>query len=121
QQLVADERGKPLINHAIQSPFPPGSTFKLVTSVGVLQEGVVTPTQRIDDPGIITISNQYFPNDPGRDREFFCWTPDGHGRIDFLKALAQSCNVYYYKVGGGFPGEVGQGLGIERLHLYPRA
>ncbi|MBM2844030.1 MAG: mrdA [Anaerolineales bacterium] len=121
EQLVADERGKPLINHAIQSPFPPGSTFKLVTSVGVLQEGVVTPTQLINDPGVITISNQYFPNDPGRAREFFCWKPDGHGRIDFLHALAQSCNVYYYKVGGGFPGEVEQGLGIERLNIYAPA
>ena len=121
EQLVADERGKPLINHAIQSVFPPGSTFKLVTSVGVLQVGVVTPTQLINDPGVITISNQYFPNDPGRAREFFCWKPDGHGRIDFLHALAQSCNVYFYKVGGGFPGEVEQGLGIERLNIYAPA
>jgi penicillin-binding protein 2 len=121
QQLVSDERGKPLINHAIQSPFPPGSTFKLVTSVGALQEGVVTAGQLIDDPGLITISNQYFPNDPGRAKEFFCWKRDGHGRIDFLHALAQSCNVYFYKVGGGFPGEVDQGLGIDRLNIYAPA
>jgi len=121
EQLVADERGKPLINHAIQSVFPPGSTFKLVTAIGVIEEGVVTPTQLIDDPGRITISNQYFPNDPGRARDFVCWKPDGHGRIDFIHAIAQSCNVYFYKVGGGFPGEVEQGLGIERLNIYAPA
>jgi len=121
EQLVADERGKPLINHAIQSVFPPGSTFKLVTAIGVIEEGVVTPTQLIDDPGRITISNQYFPNDPGRARDFVCWKPDGHGRIDFVHAIAQSCNVYFYKVGGGFPGEVEQGLGIERLNIYAPA
>jgi penicillin-binding protein 2 len=121
EQLVADERGKPLINHAIQSPFPPGSTFKLVTAIGILQEGVVTPSQLIDDPGVITITNQYFPNDPGRAKEFFCWKRDGHGRIDFLHAIAQSCNVYFYKVGGGFPGEVDQGLGVDRLNIYAPA
>jgi penicillin-binding protein 2 len=61
QQLVGDERGKPLINHAIQSPFPPGSTFKLVTAIGATQERVITPDQRIFDPGKIQITNQYFP------------------------------------------------------------
>jgi penicillin-binding protein 2 len=115
------ERGKPLINHAIQSPFPPGSTFKLVTAVGAAQERVITPQQTIDDPGVITINNQYFPNDPGRAKEFFCWKPEGHGPIDLIHGIAQSCNVYFYKIGGGFPGEVEPGLGIDRVDLYAPA
>ena len=100
------------------SPFPPGSTFKLVTAVGALNEGVVTPDQIIDDPGKITITNQYFPNDPGRAKDFVCWKPDGHGRVDMLQGIAFSCNVYFYKIGGGFPGEVEQGLGIEGINRY---
>jgi penicillin-binding protein 2 len=115
------ERGKPLINHAIQSPFPPGSTFKLVTAVGAAQARVITPQQTIDDPGVITINNQYFPNDPGRAKEFFCWKPEGHGPIDLIHAIAQSCNVYFYKIGGGFPGEVEPGLGIDRVDTYAPA
>ena len=115
------ERGKPLINHAIQSPFPPGSTFKLVTAVGAAQERVITPERQIDDPGVIEIVNQYFPNDPGRIKEFFCWKREGHGRVDLIRGIAVSCNVYFYKIGGGFPGEVEQGLGIDRVDLYAPA
>ncbi len=121
EQLVADERGKPLINHAIQSAFPPGSTFKLVTAVGATQERVITAEQTIFDPGVITISNQYFPNDPGRAKEFICWKPEGHGWIDLIHGIAQSCNVYFYKIGGGFPGEVEQPLGIGGVNRYAPA
>ena len=118
QQLVSDERGKPLINHAVSSPFPPGSTFKLVTAVGALNEGVIAPDRTINDPGRITISNQYFPNDPGKAKDFVCWKSDGHGRVDMLTAIEVSCNVYFYKVGGGFPGELEPGLGIDRIDRY---
>ena len=121
-QLENDKRGRPLINHAIMSSFPPGSTFKLVTAVGALQEGVITPSQLIDDPGKITIVNRYFPNDPGRARDFVCWKPDGHGLLDLVRGIAFSCNVYFYKVGGGFENEVpGDGLNINRLGEYARA
>jgi penicillin-binding protein 2 len=122
-QLVTNDRGKPLVNHAISSEFPPGSTFKIVTSVGALQEKVIDPNARVDDPGKITIANRYFPNDPGKAKDFVCWKKDGHGKIAFLDALAFSCNVYFYKVGGGFPGEPIEegGLGIARLGTYARA
>ena len=123
QALIEDERGKPLVNHAISSTFPPGSTFKLVTSVGALNEGVITPQQTIVDPGKITILNAYFPNDPGQSKDFVCWNREGHGRLDFVHALAFSCNVYFYKVGGGFPGELIRdgGLGIDDLSRYAYA
>ncbi len=123
QALIEDERGKPLVNHAISSTFPPGSTFKLVTSVGALNEGVITPQQTIVDPGKITIQNAYFPNDPGQSKDFVCWNREGHGRVDFVHALAFSCNVYFYKVGGGFPGELIRdgGLGIDDLSRYAYA
>jgi len=121
RQLEADP-AHPLINHAIQSPFPPGSTFKLVTAIGALNEGVVTPTEQIFDPGTITIANRYFPNDPGRAKEFFCWLREGHGQVDMLRGISVSCNVYFYMVGGGYPGEVeGDGLGIDRIGIYARA
>lgn len=117
----AAERSKPLINHAISSPFPPGSTFKLVTAVGAANEGVITPERTLVDPGLITITNQYFPNDPGKAKDFVCWNREGHGRIDFTHAIAESCNVYFYKIGGGFPGEVEPGLGIGGVNRYAPA
>jgi penicillin-binding protein 2 len=83
---------------------------------------VVTPNQELFDPGKITIFNTYYPNDPGQAKEFVCWKEEGHGEISYLEAIAESCNIYFYKVGGGYPGEVeGGGLGIERLGLYARA
>lgn len=122
QNLEDDERGNPLVNHAIQSEFPPGSTFKMATAIGALNEGVITPQQRLFDPGEITISNTYFPNDPGKAKDFVCWKEDGHGDVDFVHGIAFSCNVYFYKIGGGFENEVpGEGLGITRLGEYARA
>ncbi|MBN1267259.1 MAG: penicillin-binding protein 2 [Anaerolineales bacterium] len=121
QQLVADDRGKPLINHAIQLAFPPGSTYKLVTGVGSLNEGVITPNETLFDPGKITIANRYFPNDPGKAKDFVCWNEDGHGDVDYLHALAWSCNIYFYKICGGYENEVDPGLGIDLLGQYARA
>lgn len=120
-QLEADERGKPLINHAIAGEFPPGSTFKMVTAIGALNTGVITPEERIFDPGKITITNRYFPNDPGKAKDFVCWKEDGHGHVDFVHGIAQSCNVYFYKIGGGFPGEIDEGLGVTGINEYAPA
>jgi penicillin-binding protein 2 len=123
EELINDERGKPLVDHAVSSTFPPGSTFKLVTSVGALNERVIDPNQTILDPGKITIQNAYFPNDPGQSKDFVCWNREGHGRVDFLHGLAFSCNVYFYKIGGGFPGEPIRegGLGVNDLYRYAHA
>jgi penicillin-binding protein 2 len=94
----------------------------MVTAVGALNEEVITPTETLNDPGKITITNRYFPNDPGKAKDFVCWKDDGHGDIDYVHGIAQSCNVYFYKIGGGFEDEVeGEGLGIERLGIYARA
>jgi penicillin-binding protein 2 len=122
RQLEADERGKPLIDHAISDRHPPGSTFKLVTAIGALMEGVITPTRTLNDPGKITIENKYFPNDPGKAKEFVCWDREGHGDVDFVHGIAFSCNVYFYKIGGGYEDEIeGDGLGIDNIGRYAHA
>lgn len=113
QALLEDER-KPLFNTAISGAFPPGSTFKLVTASAALQEGVITPQTRINAPGVIYLPNKYFPDDPSLAQPFYDWLPSGHGVIDVVSALARSSDVFFYKVAGGFPGEL-EGLGVERL------
>ncbi|MDF1499796.1 MAG: penicillin-binding protein 2 [Anaerolineales bacterium] len=122
QELEQDDRGNPLTNHAIASEFPPGSTFKLVTATGALNSGVITPEQELFDPGRITIENKYFPTDPGKAKDFVCWKEDGHGDVDFVHGIAYSCNVYFYKIGGGYQDEVpGDGLGVDGINLYAPA
>ncbi len=120
EQLSRDPN-RPLFNHAISAEHPPGSVFKLATAIGALNERVITPEQKIIDPGKITITQKFSPNDPGTDRDYVCWKEDGHGEVDFLHGVAWSCDVYFYKISGGYKDEVKEGLGIWRLGEYARA
>jgi penicillin-binding protein 2 len=110
----------PLVNHAISGQYPPGSTFKLVPAAGALQEGVISPSRLLFDPGEITIPNRFAPNDPGRAQTFVCWNREGHEFMNMITGLSNSCDVYFYKISGGFnqDGEVIQGLGVDRMHEY---
>jgi penicillin-binding protein 2 len=119
-QLVNDPTN-PLLNHAVGDVLPAGSVFKLVTSVGALNEGVVTPDQIISTPPKLEVTEKYYANDPGRAREFVDWNKAGFGSLDFVHGLANSSNVYFYKLGGGFEDEVPTGLGICRLGTYAAA
>ncbi len=119
-QLLADVRD-PLLNHAVGAELPAGSVFKLSTAVGALNEGIVTPEQIIDTPGLITITEKYTPNDPGYEREFVDWNRAGFGQLNFLGGISNSSNVYFYKLGGGYKDEIPEGLGICRLGTYAKA
>jgi penicillin-binding protein 2 len=119
-QLVNDPTN-PLLNHAVGDVLPAGSVFKLVTGVGALNEGVVTPDQIISTPPKLEVTEKYYANDPGRAREFVDWNKAGFGHLDFVHGLANSSNVYFYKLGGGFEDEVPNGLGICRLGTYAAA
>lgn len=116
----------PLINHAVSSTYPPGSTWKVLTSVAVVQEGVIKPETFLNDPGSLIVVDQYAPNDVARQQRFVCWDRDGHKQVNLIKAIAVSCDVYFYQVGGG-NGEVSPqslrpgGLGINNLRRYASA
>ncbi len=123
-QLVNDPT-RPLLNHAVSAEYPPGSVYKLVTSLGILNEHSISPDQLVDDPGRITLTEKFSPNDPGRPRDYVCYTYKstgaGHGKVDFLTGIAQSCDVYSYKVAGGYRDEVQEGLNIQRMKQYALA
>ena len=120
EQLINDP-ANPLLNHAVGDTLPAGSVFKLTTAVGALNEGVVTPEQVLKTPPKITVTEKYFANDPGKQREFPDWNDAGFGQLDFLGGIANSSNVYFYKIGGGYGDEVPEGLGVCRLGTYARA
>jgi penicillin-binding protein 2 len=90
----------PLTDRAIQGLYPLGSVFKIVLAAAALEEGVITPQERIFCSGKHRLGV----------REFRCWKKSGHGSVDFHRALVESCDVYFY--------QVGQRLGIERIHAY---
>ena len=91
--------GKPLLNRAIQSRYPPGSTFKIITAIAALEEGLVSDQTKYKCTGSIKFV-----------REFRCWKKGGHGRLDLHNALVESCDVYFY--------EIGKKLNIDTLAQY---
>ncbi len=113
ERLMTDP-GLPLFNRAISSGFPVGSTFKIVPASAALQEGVVNRSTTIVDPGVI-----WLPGGAGTGYPFVCWLRSGHGAVNVVEALAQSCDVFFYEVSGGYKDF--QGLGVKRLAHYARA
>ena len=121
EQLTSDP-AKPLLNKAVSGEYPPGSVYKMPTAIGALNERVVAPNYTVDDPGRIFIEDKSLVNVPGRQREYVCHEEAGHGDVDWLRGVMLSCDVYFYKIGGGYQDQVPNGgLGIWRLGEYSRA
>ena len=79
---------KPLLNKAIAGRYPPGSTFKLAVALAALESGAITPEHEVFCSGKIELGNH----------TFHCWKRTGHGRLDLLQAIQQSCDVYFYDI-----------------------
>ena len=113
---LMSEPGKPLVNHATAEMYAPGSTFKPVTGLAALQEGVATTSTTIVSHGYITVPNQY---DPSVVYVFHDWA--ALGTLDFYGGISMSSDVYFYYLAGGKYDEGFQGLGEERLARYARS
>lgn len=102
---LRDDPLKPLLNRALQGLYPPGSTFKMITAIGALEEGIVEPDTQIDDKGVYT----FYPSPQPK-----CWIYNQHhtthGLQDVSHAIMNSCNYYFY--------DVGRRLGIDLLDQY---
>jgi penicillin-binding protein 2 len=99
KRLVNDPR-KPLLNRALQSQYPPGSTFKIITAIAALEEGIITEDTEFECKGSIYLGG----------RVFRCWKDEGHGKINLHRAIVESCDVYFY--------EIAKKLGIDTLAQY---
>ncbi|MGB6837396.1 MAG: penicillin-binding protein 2 [Dehalococcoidia bacterium] len=118
-QRLLDDPAKPLVNHAIAEMYPPGSTFKQVTGVAALQEGIATPSTTITSRGYITVPNQYNPEVVYVFRDWAAL-----GTLNFYGGVAMSSDVYFYYLAGGYYQqgvEIFRGLGASRLASYARA
>jgi penicillin-binding protein 2 len=114
--LEKDER-RPLINYAIGGLYPPGSTFKMITSAAALAEDVITAETTVTDAGPIYLPNRYFPDDLSQAQKFVSWNHkygSVHGALNVVQALARSNDIFFYYMGGGFPDQF-VGLGQKRL------
>ncbi len=123
---VVNDPLRPLVNNTIKSKYPPGSVWKVITAAGVLEENVVDPNTWLLDQGQILVENRYAPLDRAASQRFVCWLRTGHGRVDMIRGIAWSCDVYFYQIGGGNPDLSAQtirpgGLGIDDLFRYGTA
>jgi penicillin-binding protein 2 len=94
---------RPMSNRAIQGEYPPGSTYKIITALAGLQEGVIDEKTTFFCPGYYRFGN----------RVYRCWKKAGHGSVAIIKAVEESCDVFFY--------QVGQRLGVDRLAWYAKA
>jgi penicillin-binding protein 2 len=94
---------RPMENKVIQGEYAPGSTFKIITAIAGLEEGVIDERSPFFCPGYYRYGN----------RVYRCWKKGGHGSVAIVKALAESCDVFFY--------QVGERLGVDRLAWYAKA
>lgn len=104
-QKIYDNQNTPLINRVVSGEYPPGSTIKPIIAAAGLEEKVINASTKVNDfAGEITIGNFRYGD----------WKI--HGVVDIIKAIAESCDVFFYQLGGGY-GDF-QGLGVERIDKY---
>lgn len=99
-ESISGDPRRPLHDRVIASFYAPGSVFKVLMAVAGLETGTVSPADVVHCNGSTTIYR----------RRRLCWKRGGHGKVDLRRALAYSCNVYFY--------HLGKDLGIDAIHEY---
>jgi len=121
---VIQDPDHPLLNRTIQTQYAPGSVFKIVVAAAGLQEGTIVPTDRTHCTGEFRLGEWTFKD----------WKAGGHGSVDLLGAIRESCNVFFYekglKVGGPVIAKYASAFGLgeatqidlpgEKLGLIPQ-
>ena len=102
KQYLEDKR-HPLENKALKGQYPPGSTFKIITALAGLEEGLINERTSVVCKGTYTVGGN----------KFGCWERKGHGTVNLKRALKESCDVYFY--------QLGEKLGIDKIAAYSRA
>jgi penicillin-binding protein 2 len=101
-RALADNPDRPLIDRALRGVYPPGSTIKPFVALAALQYGVIGPLDTRWCRGVWSF--------PGSSHKYRDWKRTGHGSVDMHKAIAQSCDTYFYAVSDQ--------IGIDRLHDF---
>lgn len=97
---LSSDKQYPMLNRAIQSQYPPGSTFKIITAIAALEEEVLNERTKVECKGSIKFGKW----------QFGCWKKTGHGIVSLHRAIVESCDVYFY--------EAGKRVGIDKIAYY---
>jgi len=88
-QALLNDIKRPLVHKTIQGQYPPGSTYKIITALAGLSKGAINSNTVFYCAGSMPFGN----------RRYGCWKKGGHGAVSLHRALAESCDVYFYQVG----------------------
>ncbi len=112
------DSGLPFFDRVHRGTYPPGSTFKIMTAIAGLENGAVNVTDKINCPGYLLLMDKQ-----GKEKRYGCWKR--HGPIDFWRAMAESCDTYFYLLGARTgPTEIANtaaefGFGQLVQHVFP--
>ena len=93
---------RPLANKTVSGTYPPGSTYKMVIALAALEAGVINPNEKVRCLGFKEVYGQ----------RFHCWRRSGHGQVDLIRSLRESCDVYFY--------DIAERVGIEKISEMAR-
>ncbi|PPR77339.1 MAG: Penicillin-binding protein 2, partial [Alphaproteobacteria bacterium MarineAlpha2_Bin1] len=96
QRLISNPKN-PLLNKAVGGQYPPGSTFKMMVALAAIENGLISLNHREVCRGSIELGEE----------KFHCWKSEGHGVVDMLSAIEQSCDVFFY--------QIAKRVGIDRI------
>ncbi|GGX42388.1 peptidoglycan glycosyltransferase [Tateyamaria omphalii] len=96
-KALTENKYRPLASKSVQGTYPPGSTFKMITAMAALEDGLIGPDETVYCPGHMEVAG----------RRFHCWKSAGHGWVDLETSLKRSCDVYYY--------DLAVKVGIEKI------
>lgn len=114
-ESLLNNPGQPLFDSAVDGGYPSGSIIKPIGASAALQEGVIDINTIVDDTGKIIVPNKYNPSDPSI---YYGWErTTGLGPVNVLQALAQSSDIFFYEVMGGFTTFIHY-LGVTKLTDY---
>ncbi len=99
-QAIALDKAHPLQNRVIQGRYPPGSTFKVLTALKALEDGLINANTSYGCRGGFPFGN----------RVFRCWKRSGHGIVNVHRGIVESCDVFFYNIG--------LRLGVDRIHSF---
>ena len=88
-EWVQLQQHSPFINRAFDASYPPGSIFKLITVSAALEHGIISPEEEWYCKGYSTLGKN----------NYWCHLHTGHGKINTVQAMAQSCNTFFYEIG----------------------
>jgi len=99
---IVSSKDFPLQNRALSGQYPPGSVFKIIVALAGLEEGIIDPEEEIICHGVYTLGRH----------EYRCWKKYGHGKVSLHRAIVESCDIYFYKMG--------MRLGVDKISHYAR-